>query len=73
MTDILIFGGQSNMQGQTEGCPTENDDVVGALEYKHKSSELVALHHPVGEDYGELISASFEGCGSLVPIFVAST
>ena len=30
--DIIIFGGQSNMQGQTEGLPTENAPVQGALE-----------------------------------------
>lgn len=69
--DILIFGGQSNMQGQTEGCPEENFPVVGALEYKHSSGEFVPLRHPVGEDYGDLINSSVDGGGSLVPDFCA--
>ena len=32
--DIIIFGGQSNMQGQTESLPEENREIEGALEYK---------------------------------------
>ena len=48
--DILIFGGQSNMQGQTEGLPENNAPVQGALEYRVKTDELIPLQHPVGED-----------------------
>lgn len=48
-TDILIFGGQSNMQGQTEArIPTENNGRM--LEYKYLSDTFVALCDPVGED-----------------------
>ncbi len=47
--DIIIFGGQSNMQGQTE-CLTENDVVEGAFEYKYLSKEALPLKNPVGEN-----------------------
>ena len=47
--DILIFGGQSNMQGQTERL-SETDEVVGAYEYRYTSNSLVPLKNPVGED-----------------------
>ena len=48
--DIIIFGGQSNMQGQTEGLPQENEPVAGALEYRYLTDECIPLQHPVGED-----------------------
>jgi len=68
--DILIFGGQSNMQGQTECLPEENFSVEGAVEYKYLSNEAVPLLHPVGEDVGEshLLGAHL-GHGSLIPDF----
>lgn len=69
MTDILIFGGQSNMQGQTESCPCEAP-VCGGYEYKHRSGTLVPLMHPVGEDMGEMLLGAHLGHGSLVPAFV---
>ena len=47
--DIIIFGGQSNMQGQTERL-SECAAVEGAREYKMLSDELVPLRNPVGED-----------------------
>lgn len=47
-TDIIIFGGQSNMQGQTE-CLSENERVENAFEYKFLTNELVPLQNPVGE------------------------
>ena len=48
-TDILIFGGQSNMQGQTEALiPTENNGNV--LEYKYLTDSFVPLSDPVGEN-----------------------
>ena len=49
VTDIIIFGGQSNMQGQSE-CLSENCPVAGAYEYKWLSDTLVPLQNPVGED-----------------------
>ena len=46
--DIIIFGGQSNMQGQTEGLPQDNALVQGALEYRYLTDEFIPLLHPVG-------------------------
>lgn len=69
--DIIIFGGQSNMQGQTEGCPEKNEPVKGALEYRVCQNGLIPLKHPVGEEYGneQLLCGSSKGGGSLVPAF----
>ena len=40
--DIIIFGGQSNMQGQTESL--SEDEIVGnAYEYKYLSNSLALL------------------------------
>ena len=47
--DVIIFCGQSNMQGQTE-CLSENQVVQNAFEYKWISDQLVPLKNPVGED-----------------------
>ena len=47
--DILIFGGQSNMQGQTEAL-SETEVAEGAFEYRFLSDALVPLRNPVGED-----------------------
>ena len=69
--DVIIFGGQSNMQGQTGAMPEVNEAVEGALEYKLNENELVPLKLPVGEDLGGnkyLLGAS-HGCGSLIPPF----
>lgn len=68
--DVLIFAGQSNMQGQTECLPETNKIVENALEYRYLSDELVPLMHPVGEDIGDmLLLRAHEGHGSLVPDF----
>lgn len=67
--DVLIFSGQSNMQGATEGCPLENEPVEGAWEYKVSSNEFVELKHPVGENLGDWLYAAGGGGGSLVPDF----
>ena len=69
-TDILIFGGQSNMVGETEGLPNENDAVKNAYEYRYLTNELVELKHPTGEDlfYGQL-EKSVKSGGSLIPAF----
>ena len=40
--DVIIFSGQSNMQGQSE-CLTENDVVNDAYEYKWLTDELLPL------------------------------
>lgn len=71
--DVLIFCGQSNMQGQTEGLPSVNPIVSNALEYRFLTDSLVELRHPVGEDItveSELmLAAAYNGCGTLVPSF----
>lgn len=67
--DLLIFGGQSNMEGQTEGLPEPNEPVERALEYFYLRDELLPLKHPVGEDVGEYLGGACYGFGSLVPDF----
>lgn len=67
--DFIFFGGQSNMQGQTE----EINKFSGgekAYEYRLLTDSLIELKNPVGEDIGELLLASHLGNGSLVPYFV---
>ena len=65
MTDILIFSGQSNMQGQTESDPMDKP-VAGASEYRLLTDSFVPLKNPVGEDIGELLLASHLGHGSFL-------
>ena len=69
--DVIIFGGQSNMQGQTEGLPENNESVQGAWEYRFLDDTLIPLKHPVGEDvkFEKWIAAAHMGGGSLVPDF----
>ncbi len=72
MKDIIIFSGQSNMQGQTESCPPKIP-VDGALEYRYLKDELIPLCHPVGEVIdGDLLWEAYEGKGSLIPDFCKS-
>lgn len=47
--DVIMFLGQSNMQGQS-GSVTETSVVKNAWEYKFLTNELVPLSNPVGED-----------------------
>lgn len=49
-TDMIIFAGQSNMQGQTEGLPEDNTTVGRAYEYRYAEDICVPLKHPVGEN-----------------------
>lgn len=47
--DLIFFGGQSNMQGQTETrlpCPSDPD----ALEYRFLTDRFLPASDPVGED-----------------------
>ena len=46
--DIIIFSGQSNMQGESE-CLSESEAVSNAYEYKWLTNSMVALRNPVGE------------------------
>ena len=54
--DLIFFGGQSNMEGQTEGVPLDTAPVDGALEYRYKTREYVPLAHPVGEGHTAALS-----------------
>lgn len=47
-TDIIIFGGQSNMQGQTETL-TECARKEGCYEYRILTDNIIPLKNPVGE------------------------
>lgn len=47
--DILLFGGQSNMQGQSEAL-TDTRPVEHSYEYRFLSDSMVPLKNPVGED-----------------------
>ncbi|MBO4229183.1 MAG: hypothetical protein J5938_02395 [Clostridia bacterium] len=60
--DILIFSGQSNMQGQCEKL-SETEAVDGAVEYRFLSDSFVPLRNPTGEDITyELKSGERFGC-----------
>jgi len=48
-TDLIIFSGQSNMQGQTGTPPIDPNAVERALEYRFLTDELVPLKQPTGE------------------------
>ena len=68
--DILIFSGQSNMQGQTESLPEPNEAVEGAFEYRFADDALVTLRHPCGEFLGDdLLLGADSGHGSMIPDF----
>ena len=49
MIDLLIFVGQSNMQGQTERL-SENKIVDRAYEYKLIKDSIEPLKNPIGEN-----------------------
>ncbi len=49
MKDIIIFSGQSNMQGQSERLLGASP-IKGALEYLFLSDSLVPLRNPCGEN-----------------------
>lgn len=49
MKDLILFGGQSNMQGQTERL-AESSPVPGATEYRYLTDSLIPLRDPCGED-----------------------
>ena len=47
--DIIIFGGQSNMQGQGD-CLSDDKVIDNAYEYKFLTNKKVPLKNPVGEN-----------------------
>lgn len=66
--DIIIFSGQSNMQGSTNEIGSAY--AQGCLEYKFLTDEFVEVQDPVGEDIGnDLLRSPAKGCGTLVPSF----
>lgn len=67
--DALFFGGQSNMEGQTEAMPPDCSPVEGVMEYKLMTHSFVPLCHPAGEDIPPHLFGSNDGHGSLLPDF----
>ena len=66
--DVIIFSGQSNMQGST--AQKGSYRAENCLEYKFLTDQFVSVVDPVGEDIGDkLLCAPARGCGSLVPSF----
>ncbi len=66
--DIIIFSGQSNMQGSTN--EVGSSVAENCLEYKFLTNEFVPVKDPVGENiYENVLCAPANGCGSLVPAF----
>lgn len=49
-TDLIIFSGQSNMEGEAERMPEDNSPIEGALEYRYLEDKLIPLRHPAGEN-----------------------
>ena len=47
--DLIVFGGQSNMQGQSD-CLSDTSVVDGAWEFRMLDDAFVPLKNPVGED-----------------------
>ena len=66
--DVLIFGGQSNMQGGSEGLPADNTPVPDAWQYHYLTDSLDPLCDPAGDPLGNptLIGEERPG-GSLMP------
>ena len=56
--DVIIFGGQSNMQGQSESL-TSTDSVEHAYEYKFLEDAAQPLCNPVGENIKYNMSSGY--------------
>lgn len=78
--DLLIFSGQSNMEGETEALPADNTPIENAAEYRFLTDSTVPLCHPVGEfiapdgqplkeDEPSALLGSFRGNANMVPAF----
>ncbi|MBR5192701.1 MAG: hypothetical protein IKW33_04790 [Clostridia bacterium] len=66
--DILIFAGQSNMQGSSGEIGVEIAE--NCLEYKFLTDKFVMVKDPVGENIGDgIFWQSTNGGGSLIPSF----
>ncbi|MBQ8578225.1 MAG: hypothetical protein IJ449_09740 [Clostridia bacterium] len=67
--DMILFSGQSNMEGQTEGCPADREPVEGAIEYKFLQEKYTTLQHPAGEDIVPYFGGACFGGGCMLPDF----
>ena len=69
-TDLIIFSGQSNMEGEAERMPEDNSPVEGALEYRFLEDKLVPLRHPAGENISNngILHGSQKGTSPSSPI-----
>lgn len=67
IVDVLIFGGQSNMQGTTRAFPETNPIVENAYEYRFLTDRLVPLQHPCGETIENDLLLQSDGGGTMVP------
>jgi hypothetical protein len=67
--DVIIFGGQSNMQGASYTLPADNAPIDGAVEYKWNENRAVPMKHPAGETFSDYILAAAKEGGSLLPDF----
>ena len=47
--DLIIFSGQSNMQGEIDRAPEINEIVENAYEYRYGEKKCIPLKHPAGE------------------------
>lgn len=71
--DVIIFSGQSNMVGESEGLPLSNETDPHIMEYRFSSNQLTILKHPIGEDlFDGALEGSVKGGGSLVFEFCKS-
>ena len=48
-TDLIIFSGQSNMEGETE-CLIDDTVIENAIEYRYLTDSLIPLHGYAGEN-----------------------
>jgi len=69
--DLIVFSGQSNMQGQTESLSGDLTETPAAYEYKHLAGgNYEPVRHPCGENYENAsLLAAHQGFGSLPPCF----
>lgn len=70
--DLIIFCGQSNMQGQTD-CLSECEVVPSAYEYRFLTDAYVPLKNPVGENITPAGEAGFAYVAALAAARYAYT
>ena len=68
--DVIIFGGQSNMRGTSNGFPQDVIEFDDVYEYLYNSKSYQILKHPCGEHIGEdLLHCASDGNGCILPDF----